>query len=229
MPLDSAVDYESITVSELSTSFNIEVPYSIPADARPYMIELSEATLDASYEYLAVPKVDLSAFLLARLTGWEKLNLIDGPANVYFGNTYIGESEINTRLMGDTLELSLGRDNNVLVSRQKIIDQSKTKFFGTKKQESFVYEIQIKNNREIPVTIKLQDQIPISQIADIIVEPLNVSGAETDIISGRLQWISTLASGDSRKYVIAFDVKYPKNMKVAITKNKVVRTPRFRQ
>ena len=45
---------------------------------------------------------------------WEKLSLIDGMANVYFGNTYVGESKIDTRLISDTLELSLGRDNQIL-------------------------------------------------------------------------------------------------------------------
>jgi uncharacterized protein (TIGR02231 family) len=191
------------------------------------LIQLTKYSLPASYEYLAIPKVEMSCFLMARVAGWNSLNLIDGTANVYFGNTYIGESQLQTRFMGDTLELSLGRDSKVLVSRQKVIDRSLKSFLGSKKKESFVYEIQIKNNQKVPVTVKLQDQVPISQLSEIDVEILDISGADLNETNGKLQWMPTILPGESKRYKVSFEVKYPKNMDITISKNRVVRTPRF--
>jgi uncharacterized protein (TIGR02231 family) len=219
---------EEKAVSELNTSFEIAQRHSIRAGDQPYRIDLREETLQASFEYLTVPKLELSAFLIAKLTGWEKLNLIDGTANVYFGDTFIGESSINTRLIGDTLELSLGRDNQVVVSRTKIEDKGSTPLLGAKRSESFVYEIQLRNNRKVPVFIRVQDQVPISQENDITVDVAETSGAALDAPSGRLQWIKNLAPGEATRYKIAFAVRYPKNRTVNIRKSRLVRTPRYR-
>ena len=224
----TAAYVEDIETEELSTSFPIEQRQSVLANGEYHQLDLMDETLNASFEYLAIPKVDLSAFLIAKVTGWEKLNLISGIANVYFGNTYIGESQIDTRFMSDTLELSLGRDNQILIGRAKIEDKASTKFIGSKRDESFVYEIQVKNNRKTPISIKIQDQIPVSQESDIIVETSNLSGAELDKPSGRLQWIRNIQAGEVVKYTASFSVKYPKNKTVDIRKQRVIRTPRFR-
>lgn len=221
--------YEDIAVAELNTTFDIPKPYHIPSGGQPYLIDISSIPLNAAFEYLAIPKVDLSAFLIAKVTGWEKLSLIDGNANIYFGNTYIGESKIDTRLIADTLELSLGRDNQILVSRAKLEDVAGTKLIGMKRTESFVYEIYIKNNRKSTVNIKVLDQVPVSQESDISVDVEDISGASKDDLSGRLQWISAVPPGENVKYRVAFSVRYPKNRHVAIRKQRVVRTPRYRQ
>lgn len=225
---DSAQVTEEKAVSELNTSFDIEQKHSIQADGQPYQISITTETLPALFEYLAIPKMELSAFLIAKVTGWQKLNLIDGVANVYYGNTYIGESNINTRLIGDTLELSLGRDNQIVVSRTKVEDKGSTPSLGGKRSESFVYEIQLKNNRKVPVSIKVQDQIPASQEKDISVEVSDISNAALDAPSGRLQWVKTFAPGETLRYKVAFTVKYPKNQTVNIRKSRLVRTPRYR-
>ena len=193
------------------------------------MIELQSENLPAAYEYLTVPKMEMAAFLIAKVTGWQKLNLIDGTANVYYGNAYIAESAINTRVIGDTLEISLGRDNQIIVSRSKIEDKSSTQSLGSKKSESFLYEIQLRNNHKTPVLVKVQDQLPVSQEKDISVEPIELSGAMADAKSRRLQWIKTLGAGEKSAYRIAFTVHYPKNQTVNIRKNRMARTPRYRR
>ena len=220
---------EEIATSELNTSFDIEEKHSIQADGQPYRIDLKKEKLNASFQYLTVPKMESSAFLIAKVTGWEKLNLIDGVANVYYGSTYVGESNINTRLIGDTLELSLGRDNQIVVSRTKVEDNGNTSTLGGKRIESFVYQIQIRNNHKSSVLIQIQDQIPVVQEKEITVEVDDISGARLDVPSGKLQWSKNLEAGEAVKYKIAFAVKYPKNKTVNIRKSRVVMTPRYRK
>jgi uncharacterized protein (TIGR02231 family) len=225
---DTVTSEKDITVSELNKIFTVDMVQSIPADGEPFHISLQSETMQASFEYLTIPKMESSVFLLAKVTGWERLNLIDGAANIYYGNSFIGESAINTQQIGDTLELSLGRDNQIIVDRSKVEDKGNTPSIGGKRSESFIYEIQVKNNRKIPVSIRVLDQIPVSQEKDITVEASDISGAGLDALSGRLLWLKNLNAGETVKYRIAFSVKYPKNKKVAIRKNRTVRTPRFR-
>jgi uncharacterized protein (TIGR02231 family) len=226
--IDSTSITDEVAVSELNTSFNITKPYTIPGDGNFYVIDVLSSDLKAIYEYVAVPKLDLSAFLTAKIPGWEKLNLIDGKANIYFGNTYIGESFINTRLISDTLELSLGRDNLIVVSRAKVEDLAENQLIGSRRTEKLNYKLQIKNNRGVPVNIKLQDQVPVAQETDIVVEVEDISNANWDKPSGRLQWIKTIAPGESLRCTVAFSVKYPKSKVVSIRQKRIVSTPRYR-
>ncbi|HYV91240.1 MAG TPA: DUF4139 domain-containing protein [Chitinophagales bacterium] len=224
---DTSVNYSEISAGELSTEFEIEKPYDIPSDGKPYLVDIAHYTLDAMYQYFTIPKVDQDAFLLARVTGWEKLNLIDGPANVYFGNTYIGESMIDTRSIEDTLDLSMGRNNRVLVTRKKKEDYGSKKLVGTRREESFTYEISVKNNSGLPIDIEVQDQVPVSQESDIVVDIIQTSGATPDALSGKLIWNSHINAGESVTYVISFSVKYPRNRQVQIRKSRRVFCPQF--
>ncbi|MBK7816997.1 MAG: mucoidy inhibitor MuiA family protein [Sphingobacteriaceae bacterium] len=60
---------EEIQVSELSAEFDIKQSYSIPSDAKPYLIDVTSYNLNASYQYYSVPKVEKEAFMLARIAG----------------------------------------------------------------------------------------------------------------------------------------------------------------
>ncbi len=217
----------SVAVSELSSEFEIKTPYSIPANAKPYMLEVKEFNLPAEYKYIAIPKVDRDAFLLARISGWEDLDIISGNANVYMGNTYIGQSYINTRFVEDTLDLSLGRDNKVLVTRSKKQDFNSKKIIGTNRKETYTYELIVKNNRKVPIDIEINDQLPVSQESDIDVGILAISEAIHDDLSGKLTWEYKLQAGESKKMTISFSIKYPKNRTVKTRKYRSVSAAMF--
>ena len=212
--------YEEIEVSELSAEFDIKASYTIPSDAKPYLVEVTEYKLPATYKHFSIPKVDRDVFLLARITGWEDLNLVEGPANVYYGGTYIGQSYIYTRSTSDTLDLSLGRDKKVLITRVKLKEFTKTKFIGTNRKEFLAYELVIKNNRKSPIQIVVQDQLPVSQDSDIEVDIINISKAKHEGPTGKLIWDFHIPAGQTEKINLAFSIKYPKNKPIKIAQSK---------
>ena len=221
------VQLEEIQVSELSAEFDIKTNYSIPSDAKPYILDVTEYKLPAIYQHISVPKLNRNAFLLARITGWEDLDLVEGPANVYYGGTYVGQSYIYTRSIDDTLDLSLGRDNKVLVTRSKIKEYNNKKIFGNTTKETFAFEMAIKNNRKTPVHIEVQDQLPISTQSDITVEAIETSKAEYDSKTGKVTWIYTLQPGDVKKITFSYSIKYPKNTNIQLQKFKAMSAPSF--
>lgn len=221
------IQFEEIQVSELSAEFDIKINYSIPSDSKPYIVDVTEYKLPATYQHFSVPKLDRDAFLLARITGWEDLDLVEGPANVYYSGTYVGQSYINTRSVDDTLDLSLGRDNKVLVTRSKIKEYCTKKFLGNTTKETFAYEMNIKNNRKTPIQIEVEDQLPVSTQGDITVEAIETSKAEYDSKTGKLTWSYTLQPGEVRKVVLSFSVKYPKNTTVNFQKTKMKARAKF--
>lgn len=224
---DSTQRYRTITVAEVAAEFPIARPYSIPSDAKPYMVDIAEHSIPATYSYIAVPKLDRDAFLLARATGWEKYNLVDGKANVYFGDAYVGASSINTSITDDTLDLSLGRDNNMQLTRKMVEDRTSRKLIGNERKETMTFEITVKNNRTAAASLVIQDQVPVSQDSEIKVDVLETSGATLDEKEGLLEWHADLQPGESKTYVLSFSIRYPKTKRVQMQQLRAVACPTF--
>lgn len=223
----SRVSYEEVQVSELSVEFDIKNTYSIPADAQPYLVEVTNYTLPATFKHYCTPKVEKNAFLLARIAGWEQLDLVEGPANIYFGGTFVGHSYIYTRSLDDTLDLSFGRDKKVMVSRTRIKEFNAKSFSGTNKKETQSFEIVVKNTRKNPITIDIEDQLPISQNSEIIVDAIEISKAKKDEATGKLIWNYTIAPGEQQKIILTYSIRYPKTKQVKSKRYRSISAPKF--
>lgn len=196
---------------QLNTEYEIPIPYSVPSDGKIYAADIKSYDLNASYSYSAIPKLDRDAFLMGRVTGWEKLDLLPGPSGIYFEGTYVGETFINAETTNDTLEISLGRDKRVNIKREKLKDLVSEQFFGSNKVKNLAFEISVRNTKKEPLTITLEDLIPVARNKDIEVKLLEADGGKLEETTGRITWKITIKPGETIKKRLSFSVKYPKD------------------
>lgn len=169
--------------------------------------------LDADFEYFSIPKIDSDAFLRANITEWQKLNLLDSEANLFYENTFVGKTVLDTRGMKDTLSLSLGRDRSVQIKRDKSKGLSSSKLFGSKRETERNWMISVKNGKKAPIKITLQDQIPVSTLDEIEVITDELSGGELKKESGEITWKLNLEPNEKRELNLKYRIKYPKERK----------------
>jgi uncharacterized protein (TIGR02231 family) len=225
--MDERINYNTVAVSEISVEFEIAKKYNIPADGKPYTIDVTEYTLNADFSYYSIPKFESNVYLIGKITGWESLNLIDGDMNVYFGETYLGVSKLNTSSLNDTLELSFGRDKQISIKRNRIEEFSKKSLLGNSRKESYQYDILVKNNRKVDITICIVDQVPISRESEIEVSVGELSGADYNPVTGKATWTTTLKPSESKKYTFGYSIKYPKNQTVNTKQYRSLSCPQF--
>ncbi len=207
---DGLDDYITVSDKQLDVTFDIDLPYDVPTNGKAQTALLKEYDVPATYQFYAVPKLDKEVFLLAKIADWEKLNLLPGEANIIFEGTYIGKSFIDPSSTQDTLNLTMGKDKRVVIKREKLMDFSSVKFLGANKKQVFTYETTVKNNKKEAITILIKDQYPLSQNKEIEVELLESNGATITTETGVLNWMFTLAPGESKKLRMSYSVKYPK-------------------
>lgn len=224
---EGVVAFQQVAVQELSAEFEIELPYTILSDGKPYVVDVTSFTLPATYMHYAVPKQDADAFLMAKVVGWNTLNLVSGKASVYFAGAYLGQSFINTASVDDTLSLSLGRDKRVALSRKKQSELSKRQLLGNNEKETFYFETTVRNNRDKEINVLLEDQLPISSDGQIEVAMLEISGAVLEKNTGKLSWNIKLAPGESKTVTLGYSIKTPKSMQVSKAKFRTIACPSF--
>jgi hypothetical protein len=112
--------------------------------------------------------------------------------------------------MGDTLLVSLGRDNGIKILRESVKDFCKTTTFGGNQKTSKAYEISIQNNKKVPVEILIEDQVPISQNGDLEIEIADISGGNHDASTGKVSWKMQMNPGQLEKRKLFYNCKYPK-------------------
>jgi uncharacterized protein (TIGR02231 family) len=207
----SISNYTTINENQLNISFDIDIPYDILSNGKAHSVALKDLKLPATYKYYAVPKAEKEAFLLAEISEYSKFNLLPGEANIIFEGMYVGKTMINPNQTSDTLNLSMGRDKKIAIKREKIADKSGTKFLSGYKEQTFTYDITVKNNKKEAIEMLLKDQYPISTDKEIIIELLDNGKAKVNTETGILTWDVKLNAGETKKYRISYKVKYPKD------------------
>ena len=205
---------DKISQNPTNLNFEVKMPYDIPSDGEAYKVDMLTYEKEVAYQYHAVPKLNKHAYLSAGLTGWEELQLLDGTAGIYFEGTYLGETEVKPGTAGDTLQLSLGQDQNIVVSREPMRSEVNKKFFSRNVEERFYYQIKVRNNKNTAIRLQIRDQFPVAGNEDISVERLEDTGAKKLPKDGLLQWEFQLEPGDTKKLDIIYLVNYPRNKKV---------------
>lgn len=204
-------DYTEITENQLNVSFDIDIPYDILSNGKAHSVALKEIKLPATYKYYAVPRVEKEAFLLAEIEEYSKYNLLPGEANIIFEGLYVGKTFINTNQTSDTLNLSMGRDKKISIKREKVADKSGTKFLSSKKEQTFTFDITVRNNKKEAAEMLLKDQYPLSTDKEIEVELLESNNAKVNKETGILTWDLKLQPNETKKIRISYRIKHPKD------------------
>ena len=199
-----------LTTNTTSIEFEIKEPYTILSKPKSQSIEMRNFEMPSSYEYQIVPKIETAAYLMAYITDWEQYHLLDGESNLYFENTYVGKALIEATSVKDTLQLSLGKDKSIAVTRTKIKDHSKKQLIGGKKVIKKAWKIEVKNNKSVAINVLVFDQIPISRKEKIEVSNIQYGSAKYDNITGEVQWQAQIPAHNKDTYRLSYTVKYPK-------------------
>lgn len=200
----------------ISAEFAIDLPYTIKSNNEQHMVLVKNVDLDADYKYYTVPKYDRSVYLVAQISKLDELQLVPAKANIFFDGSYIGETYLDPSTMDDTLNLSLGKDPNLIVKRTLLKQESKEKVIGTKKERTFAYEIEVKSLKSTTVEIIVQDQIPITQNADIEIEAEEISKGEWNEKTGLVEWKFSLKPKANKEITLKYTIRHNKDQNVPL-------------
>jgi uncharacterized protein (TIGR02231 family) len=210
----TSASYTSVSVQQLSINYEVSIPYDIYSNGLPHTVDLLEQNVPASYNYYAAPKLNKDVFLIAEIPNYSKYNLLNGRANIIFDNMFVGKTNINSYDTKDTLQITLGVDKNIVIKRDKLTEKSGNKILSSNRESTFVYEISVRNNKKMPISLVLKDQFPTSTDEKVIVDIVENSNAQIDNDTGTFTWNLEIKPDETKKIRLGYKVTYPKDKQI---------------
>ncbi len=186
-------------------SYKINVPYTVPSDGRDYEVRLKQVEIGVDYKYYSAPIADPGVFLVARIPEWTRLDLSEGSASLYCQGTFRGETWIDPQSTKDTLELGLGRDPSIVVTRELNTKLYSKKILSKSQTELVFWDLSIRNTKSEAISITIVDQIPVETAQWTNVEILNIDGGKLEDKTGFVTWELIVPGGSLEKRQLGFE------------------------
>lgn len=176
------------------------------------------STSDAAELFLsAVPKLDLTAYLVARVTVTNATPLLPGRVMLFRDGVFVGEDRLPLTAQGEAILFDFGADDLVTIERKEVARRSgETGLVSTSYIEERSYLTTVTSSHSFAIPIKIEDQVPVSDDerirVDILQGTTSPDGAEGDGRSGIYSWTVSLKPNVAQNLRFGFRVTWPKGM-----------------
>ena len=195
---------ETMTEYDLSGSWDIR-------NGQEIICDIKTDALPCRYHVVAVPKLSDEAYLAAEVATNLLEDLQDTPAAVYLKGAFAGNVVLEPDMSKDNYDLSLGVDETVKVKREQKKKYTSNVLLKGQKKTEYEYELSVSSRKDKEISVTLSDQLPISDEKTIVVEALEISGAEKEEDTGFLHWTFPLPAGETKSVKLAWTVAWPKD------------------
>ena len=217
-PMPSAPLEAQVVRSAYNVAFEVPGRSDVPADSGDHRVVLRQEALTGTLSYRAAPAIEPAAFLTSIVRAPAQYPLLSGAMRVLAGGAYLGVYDVPETAAGAELTVPFGRDNRVKIDRvRQPQDRSLEGLTGKTKQIAYEFKTSVENLRDQPVTMILEDRVPVSEDERIVVEMGKATTPESSASKTRpgvILWKLTLAPREKKDVVLAYTVRHPKDLLV---------------
>tara|TARA_R110001592_G_scaffold363221_2_gene681592 strand:+ start:2562 stop:4133 length:1572 start_codon:yes stop_codon:yes gene_type:complete len=215
MEMSAPVSYDDVQTEGLRL-FKSSGNVSIPNNNNQFEVALSNNSVPCDKYYIARPELAPYAYLQAEIKSFKDYFPVSANAELWLDNTLNGKTYINPSASEESMNINLGQDQQISVSRQLTENKSRDANIlrGTKLAKT--YKININSGKTFEIDLRLEDRYPISNNESIEVELEGISGSKNNTDKGILQWQMDLKAKDSKQIVWGYSIKHDANKNFGI-------------
>ncbi|UWU70274.1 mucoidy inhibitor MuiA family protein [Bradyrhizobium sp. NC92] len=209
-------------IGDFQATFRIPGRVSLGAAEGAKSLRIASVNVPADLAVRAAPVLDPTAFLEASFKQTDDTTLLPGKVAIYRDGTFVGRGKITASAKDDIVRLGFGADDKVKIERAvlKRNEGSAGLLVTTSKTEERSFKTTIRNGHDFPIRVAIEDQLPVSENEDIVVEllPSSTQPTATNIRDKRgvLEWSFDAKPGEARDINFAWRVRWPKDKSMVI-------------
>jgi uncharacterized protein (TIGR02231 family) len=201
--------------------FRVPGKVSVGASEGAKSFRIGSSTISPELMVRAAPALDDTAYLEASFKQAEDAPLLPGRISLYRDNIYVGRGAMALTPKDETVRLGFGADEKVKVARVMVRrNEGTTGIITSSKTDEREFKITVRNGHDTPLKVTIEDQLPVSEIADITVEMLPVTSppSQKDVRDRRgvLAWAFDAAPGEQKEIKLGWRVKWPADKQIVL-------------
>jgi len=179
--------------------------------------DLRTDSVPAKYRIVSVSCKDPAAYLTAGVSTKDLPVASAFSAGIYLKGMFTGRLSLDPDLTEETAELTLGREEQVHVSREELPPKASSAFLKGQKTLEHQYTVRVSNNSGSEKTVLVRDLVPLSRAKEIQVETRELSGAALDQETGILEKELKVPAGGAEEFRVSYKVSWPKEKQLKKT------------
>jgi uncharacterized protein (TIGR02231 family) len=209
-------------VGGFQVTFRIPGRVSVGASEGAKSLRVSTAAITPELAIRAAPVLDPTAFLEASFTQAEDAPLLPGRVSIYRDGVFVGRGQMAAASKDETVRLGFGADDKVKIERAvvKRNEGSAGLIVTTSKTDERAFKTSVRNGHDFPILVAIEDQLPVSENEDIVVEMLPSTTPPTAANlrdrRGVLEWAFEAKPGEVKDISFAWRVRWPKDKGVVM-------------
>jgi uncharacterized protein (TIGR02231 family) len=208
----------SVEQGLLAATFTAPRRESVDGAGRARKVSLARFPLKAEIARAAAPRIDPGAFLTAKAVNDTGFPLLAGTAGVYVGDEFVGRAPLAFTPVGGELTLAFGADDRIEIER-KVLERRHETAGIVSKDDVWRYRVRIavKSRYPTPVSLALQDLVPVSREEKIEVKVLEGSTPATredPERPGVRIWELSLEPRKETVVELRYEVRFPRGFPV---------------
>ena len=207
--MDSAV----VSEEETMTAFSLPNLRDIFSDTNGNIAELQSFKVNAKYNVLSIPSVDVKCYLTAEIVAAE-WPLPPAEAAVYLRDTFAGNVYVDSGADTETLTVSLGQDERLTVVRTESPKKTQDVFLKNTRKQQCRINISIVNNSSESLNLLVKDQVPVSTDKSIVVDITNISDGALDEETGEIKWLIFAEPNKTESIDLEYTISWPKDKRL---------------
>jgi uncharacterized protein (TIGR02231 family) len=215
----------SVVAGGFQVLFRVPGRVSVATQEGAKSFRLTTATIAPELVVRTAPALDPTAFLEASFKHAEEAPLLPGRVSLYRDGTFVGRGVLALASKDEPVNLGFGADDQIKVTR--IVHRKSEGSSGlitTSKTDEREFRISVRNGHDRPVKVIVEDQQPVSEIADVQVEllPITTKPTQTDAHDRRgvLSWTLDMKASESRDIALGWRISWPSNKSVVISQSR---------
>ncbi|KQT24899.1 MAG: mucoidy inhibitor MuiA family protein [Bradyrhizobium sp.] len=209
-------------IGDFQATFKIPGRVSLGAAEGAKSLRIASMNVPADLAVRAAPVLDPTAFLEASFKQTDDTTLLPGKVAIYRDGIFVGRGKITASARDDIVRLGFGADEKVKIQRAvlKRNEGSAGLLVTTSKTDERSFRTTIRNGHDFPIKVAIEDQLPVSENEDIVVEmlPSSTQPTATNIRDKRgvLEWSFDAKPGEIKDINFAWRIRWPKDKSVVI-------------
>jgi len=209
-------------IGDFQATFKIPGRVSLGAADGARSLRIAAMNVPADLMVRAAPVMDPTAFLEASFKQTDDTALLPGKVAIYRDGVFVGRGKLSASAKDDIVRLGFGADDKIRIERAvlKRNEGSAGLLVTTSKTDERSFKTTIRNGHDFPIRVAVEDQLPVSENEDIVVEmlPATTPPTASNIRDKRgvLEWSFDTKPGEVKDINFAWRIRWPKDKSMVI-------------